>query len=176
MCSSSTSMTSRKSSTVPEHPAVNASPLIFLAKAGLIDLLQLVSERIIVPAPVAAELKRRGPTDPTVRVLNETEWLTVTETPPMAPVISSWDLGAGESSVLAWCYAHSGSVAIVDDLTARRCAAALGIPVRGTLGLVLLAKRHGRVPLARPIIEVLVESGMYLSRPVIDKALALVGE
>ena len=35
----------------------------------------------------------------------------------------SWDFGAGESAVLAWCLAHPGSEAIIDDLSARRCAA-----------------------------------------------------
>jgi predicted nucleic acid-binding protein len=67
-------------------------------------------------------------------------------------------------------------MAILDDLAARRCAATLRIPVRGTLGLVLIARQRGRIPAARPVLEGMRASGMYLSDSVMNKALALVGE
>ena len=65
---------------------------------------------------------------------------------------------------------------MIDDGEARRCARSLSIPVIGTLGLVLLAKRVGRIPLARPVVERLRASGMYLSDVVINQALERVGE
>lgn len=71
---------------------------------------------------------------------------------------------------------YPGTEAIVDDLAARRGAAALGIPVRGTLGLVLTAKKRGVIPVARPVLETLRQSGMYLSDRVLNQALALIGE
>ncbi|MGC8641465.1 MAG: DUF3368 domain-containing protein [Isosphaeraceae bacterium] len=52
----------------------------------------------------------------------------------------------------------------------------MSIPVIGTLGLVLLAKRVGRISLARPVVERLRTSGMYLSDVVINQALERVGE
>lgn len=156
--------------------AVNVSPLIFLSKGGLLDLLKLAGEEIIVPEAVATEIQRRGATDPTVQALEGTPWLVIVETPPVPALIQSWDLGPGESSVLAWAHAHPGTEAIVDDLAGRRCAAALGIPVRGTLGLVLTAKQRGIIPAARPVLEKLRQSGMYLSDRVLNQALALVGE
>jgi predicted nucleic acid-binding protein len=73
-------------------------------------------------------------------------------------------------------YTHPGTEAIIDDLADRRCAAALGIPVRGTLGLILIAKRQGRIPQARPVFERLRHAGMYLSDRVMNQALGLVGE
>lgn len=159
-----------------ERPAVDASPLIFLAHAGLLDLLQLAAESVVVPQPVASEIQRRGAGDPTARALSSTDWLQVVEPPQVPAAIQSWDLGPGESSVLAWCLAHTGTEAILDDLAGRRCAAALGIPVRGTLGLVLLGKGRGRFPAARPILESMRLAGMYLSDRVLERALRSVGE
>ena len=52
-----------------DRPAVDASPLIFLARARLLDLLQLVAAEVVVPAPVAAEIARRGPDDATAQAL-----------------------------------------------------------------------------------------------------------
>jgi len=87
-----------------------------------------------------------------------------------------WSLGTGESSVLAYAASHPGTEAVIDDLAGRKCAACLNIPVRGTLGIILIAKKRGLIPFARPVLETLLRSGMYLSRSVLDQALRQVGE
>jgi predicted nucleic acid-binding protein len=161
---------------VAEPPVVNASPLIFLARAGLLDSLRLITEIVMVPTSVAAEIQRRGPTDITAQALQNMTWIVRVEDPPIPPLIQAWDLGEGESAVLAWAYIHPGTEAIIDDLAGRRCTAALGIPIRGTLGLILTAKRRGRIPQARSVLERLRQAGMYLSDRVMNQALALVGE
>ena len=159
-----------------EPAVVNASPLIFLSRAGLIDLLQLVSSEVIVPEAVAAEIEVRGESDPTAQVLKKTPWLLVTQTPPIPAQIQAWGLGPGESSVLAWAQTHEDSEAIIDDLAGRRCAAAFNIPVRGTLGLVLTAKQRGHISSARHLLDQLRQAGMYLSDRVMNEALARVRE
>ncbi|HEX6987814.1 MAG TPA: DUF3368 domain-containing protein [Planctomycetaceae bacterium] len=159
-----------------EPAAVNASPLIFLARAGLLDLLRLTGLTVVVPQPVADEVRRGGPADPAAAALDATPWLRVEPAGPVPPLVAAWDLGPGESAVLTWALHRPGSEAILDDLAGRRCAAALGIPVRGTLGLVLIAKCRGVVPAARPVLEQLRRTGMYLSDRVLNAALAQVGE
>lgn len=159
-----------------ERPAVNASPLIFLSRAGLMDFLQLIAPELIVPAAVATEIQQRGPVDVTVQAINQTPWLSVVEIPAVPAAIQAWGLGNGESAVLAWGASHPGTEVILDDLAARRCAAALNIPVRGTLGLVLTAKQRGLIPAARPVLLQLRQAGMYLSDRVMNQALAMVGE
>ena len=157
-------------------PAINTSPLIFLTKGGFLHLLQIVSPEIIVPQAVATEIQAYGQTDLTAMALAATSWLVVVATPPVPPIIQSWDLGPGESAVLTWAYVNTGTEVILDDLAARRCAVALGIPVLGTLGIVLTAKQRGAIPAARPVLEQLRLCGMYLSDRVMNQALALVGE
>jgi len=125
---------------------------------------------------VAEEIRRRGAADPAARAIDSAGWLRVVETAGIPAGIQAWDLGPGESAVLAWCSARPGAEAIVDDLAARRCAHALGIPVRGTLGLVLLGKKRGRLDEARPVLEALRRAGMYLSDSATDRALRAVGE
>jgi len=68
---------------VADPPAVDASPLIFLTKAGRLDYLQLVADEIAVPSAVAAEIRKRGPEDPTAQTLAATPWLRIVESPPM---------------------------------------------------------------------------------------------
>jgi predicted nucleic acid-binding protein len=155
---------------------VNASPLIFLSRAGQLDLLQLAAPELVVPDAVATEILQRGPSDITAQALGNTTWLSVIQTPPAPASIQAWGLGNGESAVLAWAHAYPGTEAILDDLSARRCAAAHAIPVRGTLGLVLIAKQRGHILAARPVLLQMRQAGMYLSDRVMNQALALVGE
>ena len=157
-------------------PVVNASPLIFLAGGGCFELLRVAGDEILVPASVSAEICWRDSTDQTVQAIEHAKWLTVIEDIPVPRIIQSWDLGQGESAVLAWAHANQPTVAIIDDLAARRCAVAIGIPVRGTLGLILSAKQQGLIQAARPVLERMVQTGMYLSDRLLNEALALVGE
>ncbi len=78
--------------------------------------------------------------------------------------------------MLAWALSRPGTIAVLDDQKARTYAGSLGISFIGTLGIVLRAKLQGVVPQARPIVQDLIARGMYLSRAVAEKALALVGE
>ena len=157
-------------------PVVNASPLIVLAHGGVFELLRVAGDTVFVPSAVAGEIRRRGPHDPTVRAMDQSSWIVEVQPVPIPLSIASWDLGPGESAVLAWACANPGTEAICDDQAARRCAATLGIPVRGTLALVLLAKQRGIIGQARPLLERLRRAGMYLSDDVMDRALGKVGE
>ena len=155
---------------------VNASPLIHMTRAGHAELLRIVGDRITVPQPVADEIRATGQDDVTARSVDLLLWLEVVPAPEVPPAVAAWDLGPGESSVIAWALAHPGSLATIDDLQGRRCALSLHVPLIGTLGLVLLAKRKGAISRARAVAEELVSHGMYLSPNVLDAALALVGE
>ena len=161
---------------MPESVVVNASPLIVMAHGGCFELLRTASSSVLVPETVVNEICRRGPDDPTVKAINGSQWLTVVDDPVVPAQIQAWDLGPGESTVLAWAHSNPPAEAIIDDLPARRCAIALGIAVRGTLGLILAARQKGLIPAARPILDRMVQAGMYLSHKVLNEALVLVGE
>lgn len=64
----------------------------------------------------------------------------------------------------------------IDDGADRRCAEMLGVPLLGTLGLVMIAKKRGFIPAARPVIMRLKKQGMFLSENIIDRAMLFIGE
>ena len=154
---------------------INTSPLIFFSRSGHMDILHHFAERILVPKPVADEIQARGTEDVTAKSIHESDWLEVTASPEIPEIIQNWGLGPGESSVIALAKKHSCE-AIIDDLAGRRCAASLGIPLRGTLGIVLTAKKRGIIPHARSIMEDMMREGLYLSRTVLDRALGKIDE
>lgn len=161
---------------MPVPPVVNASPVIVLAKTGQLALLRLAGDPIFVPRVVKQEIYQGGPNDPTVQTLSQTSWLQVVDPGPIAPALKGYGLDPGEAAVLTWALAHPGTEALLDDLPARRCAALLGVPHRGSAGLVVAAKRQGLIPVARVVLEQLRQAGLYLSDSVMNQILAQVGE
>ena len=155
---------------------VNASPLIHLAEAGLLHLLKDAAPIVWIPEPVAREIRAYGPQDPTARALAANDWLEVRPVPPLSAELLAWDLGPGESGGIELARHFADSAAVIDDLAGRRCAGALGLTLRGTVGLVLAAKQAGRLQAARPVLERLRDNGMYLSDATLNRSLTRVGE
>lgn len=155
---------------------VNASPLILLGKIGHIALLSKLSDVLLVPEAVLREVGAKPDGE---RVLEEIASLPGARIEAEVPVSSEiivWNLGRGESQVLALAGAAPDGRAVLDDLEARRCAQSIGVPLIGTLGVVLRAKRRGVIATARPVIEHLRRVGLYASDALIEQALAHLGE
>ena len=155
---------------------VDASPLILLAPAGKVDLLRCAARRVVLPSAAHEEILARGEADPTVVAIRCATWIELGGGGSMPDRLRTWDLGDGESAVLALASQTKGAIAVIDDLAARTCAAELGVKVLGTLGLVIRAKRLGLIVAARPVMLELRAGGMHLSDRVLDRALREVGE
>ena len=155
---------------------VNSSPLIVLGKAGCLPLLKSLAGSLIVPRAVAAEIAGGPVNDPARQWLAHDGAGCIASPVLVPPRITALKLGAGESAVIASALVQPGSEAILDDLAARRAAAALGIPVRGTLAVILTAKQRGLISTAAPFFDLVQQAGLFVSPALRSQALALVGE
>lgn len=161
---------------MPDRLVVNESPLIFLGNAARLDLLRMTGRiRVLVPDRVAAEIECADPSDPARSAFQRAEWIERCESPTVPPSVADWDLGAGESAVLATALREPHAWAVIDDLQGRKCARAHGLVVIGTVGLVLAAHRRGEVPDPRGLLLQLRDAGMWLSDRVIERALRAAG-
>jgi predicted nucleic acid-binding protein len=155
---------------------VNSSPLIVLTKINQVHLLLELCDELIIPSGVVQEIGIAPDNDPAKLWILNAGTSYVQDVEQVDPVIAAWGLGLGESHVLTCIYNNPGYEAILDDRAAKTAALALGIPVRGTLGVILLAKQEGKLAAARPIFEQLVQVGFRVSTQVMESALKLVGE
>jgi hypothetical protein len=117
-----------------------------------------------------------GPADDPARKALEAGWGTRVSAGTAPGVVLEWGLGRGETAVLTVALEQRGSIATVDDAAARACARSLGVPVLGTLGVVVRAKLHGLIPSAGDVIRALVAAGLHLDDATIRAALDQVGE
>ncbi len=148
---------------------VNASPLICLAKAGLLNALLGVFPKVCIPRAVYDEVMD-GPDDDCARLfLQKSEGYTIVEPGVMNEVVRDWDLGAGETAVLNSVIDKSGTIAVIDDAAARKCARTLDVPYCGSLGILVKAHKAGVIGDLNASISVIQESGLYLSQTIIDR-------
>ena len=154
---------------------INASPLILLGKLGRTDFLERLARQVIVPQAVFREIAPGATGDVAMEVVLGWAATRVQDDIIVPPSISAWDLGAGESQVLSHCLA-GGHRAVLDDGEARAAAKAHSVPLVGSLGVILRARKAGLIPAARPLVEQLIESGSYLAADLVRLALHKVGE
>ncbi|SBT09851.1 Nucleic-acid-binding-like protein [Candidatus Accumulibacter aalborgensis] len=145
---------------------INASPLITLFRSGQGGLLPSLFKHIVVPEAVWREVVVQGQGDRAARELSEQSW-PVRADVVSSPRVAAWDLGAGETAVLSHALANPPLRAVIDDMDARRCARTLGIPMLGTGGLLVLAKRRGLLTSVGDGIEKLRNSGLWLSDDIV---------
>lgn len=148
---------------------INASPIITLAKAGYLNLLERQNERAVVPAEVVEEVLAGPAADP-ARLAIEAGWGERIAPAVVPPNILEWGLGRGESAVLALA-ARDHATAVLDDAQARRCARVLGVRLVGTLGVVIRAKQEWRIASAAHVLRLLVAAGLRVDNDVILRVL-----
>jgi len=74
----------------------NASPLITLAKADLLELLPGQFSEVIIPQAVVDEILQGPDDDPMRRMVNKLPWLKQISLEPALTPLAYWQLGRGE--------------------------------------------------------------------------------
>lgn len=151
---------------MPEVVISNTSPIFYLHRLRLLDLLQKLYQKIIVPRAVVAELeagRRRGEDVPEI---DNCEWIETRAIQSPQILGLSTDFGPGETEVLALALEEPESLIIMDEKLGRKIARLRGLRVTGTAGILLKAKQEGHISVVRPFLDRLQEIHFHLSNPV----------
>lgn len=152
----------------------NTSPLIKLAGVGHLELLGDLFGMIWIPALVAEEfLAGATPADPDIRSL---PWLHIQAVTADPTISGQAQLGAGEAAALSMALQYQARLTILDDLAARRVAQQRGLPVIGTLGVLLEARRSNLIPAVRPLVDAMIAQGRRISPTLRAEILRAAGE
>lgn len=153
----------------------DAGPLIAFARLRRLDLLPQILGRLLVTDIVLGESAGRSdfPESALIHEAVNSGLLELCVPPDFSAFVQEID--AGEASAIAMAIA-CGCGVLMDDKAGRRTAKNIGIPVIGTVGVLVLAKRRGLVPLVKPLLESLSSSGYFLGAGIIAAALDALGE
>ena len=153
----------------------DAGPLIAFARLHQIGLLPQLFERVLVTDIVFAECAGRSdfPESALIHEAVARKQLELCSSLDFSAFAQKID--AGEASAIAAAIDYGCGV-LMDDKAGRKIAANADIPVIGTVGVLVLAKRKGLVPLVTPLLKDLAASGYFLGAEIITAALAAAGE
>ena len=153
----------------------DAGPLIAFARLHQLALLPQLFDRVFVTDVVFAECAGREdfPESPLIRKAVDKKQLKLCTAPDFSAYAQKID--AGEASAIALAIEYGCGV-LMDDKAGRKMATNAAVPVIGTVGVLVLAKRKRLIPLVMPMLETLASSGYFLSEEIIAAALAASGE
>ena len=158
----------------------DASVLICLGAAGQIELLRDFYSQGLVPPAVWAEVTQAGarPGAAEAHAAKTNGWLQV-RAPSSTPLLARLQhtLDAGEAEAIALATELPGSLLLLDDADGREAAFQMGLDYTGTVGVLLRAKRVGKLHVLKPILDKIIQQhGFRLSRQLYKKVLQQVGE
>lgn len=153
----------------------NNTPLVALWTLGRLALLHELFGDVWAPQAVCDEFMAA---EPALRqaALESSPWLQCVTIPHSQHVAIYIGLDQGEAEVLALAEAHPPRLVVIDELRGRRYAQRLGLPLTGTLGILLLAKERGLIPAVAPLVQELLDAGLYLSPELVAQVLEMADE
>jgi uncharacterized protein len=156
----------------------NSSPLIALSIVNSLELLHALYSTIYIPEAVFHEVVIRGAGRPGATAVANTPWI-VQQAPAnqqgVAQLLSS-GLDQGESEAIVLATELSAGLLILDESRARVVARQRGLPVTGTLGVLIAAKNGGMIAVVKPLLDQLSAEGFYIGHHIIAYCLKLAGE
>ena len=151
----------------------DTSPLIYLSRVGALGVLHVLFGEVVVPRAVWTEVVEQRTAAPGLDAIKRAEWLRVVDRE--GPAL---DLGLdpGETEAILLAESLDADLLLIDEHLGRRVAESRGLTVRGTLGVLVQARRAGALPALRPVLASLVADGFRISPALIREALGAVVE
>lgn len=153
----------------------NATPLIFLAKANQLKILQTCVRQVFIPQNVFHEVvvegKRLDKKD-AYRVDQDIKqgWILVQEVEEIYPI--EIPIHPGEAEVISLAKEMGIEIVLIDDVKARTAGELAGLKPIGTLGILLKAIKDHKLNFEEFLttLEDIVQSGFYLREDVYLRA------
>jgi hypothetical protein len=150
----------------------DTSPPLHLGRIRRLDLLPAVVGRVTIPRTVWRELVQAGTRRDVVEAIEAADWIDVVDD----PIAQDLGLDPGETAAILLAERVRADALLIDERRRRAVAAARGIAVIGTLGIVAGARRLGMVERAAPVVAELRADGFWLSDAVVAEFLSGLGE
>lgn len=155
---------------------VNSTPLIALAKCDCLELLHAMYDEVIIPEAVFHEVCVED--DIASRAVRKSlDWIIVKKIQhPENKKYYRTRLHDGEVEVMILAQEIHADAVIIDDLAARSTAEYYELPITGTLGVLIKAKKKGIIETVMPIVDKMRENHIYYSDTLIELIKERAGE
>ena len=157
----------------------NSSILIALSTIGQLSLLhQRFPDGVFLPQAVWREVVETGKGQPGAQDLASASWLTIRQVTNTSVIsLLRIELDEGEAEAIALFAENPVDTILLDEKNARRVARQMGLPVLGTVGILIWAKQQGLIITLKEQLDALQNQGKFrLTQSLYQEALNRVGE
>jgi predicted nucleic acid-binding protein len=152
----------------------NTTPFIALAAVDRLDLLPQLFGKVLVVENVVDECAAGGLI--AVPPLRHLAWVELVETSVAVAPHLLLELDKGEKSTLLAAVEAKADLVSMDEKIGRNLAEYLGLPVMGTLGILLRARRQGMIASFRQTAILMQAQGIHFNSNLIDRLATTIGE
>jgi predicted nucleic acid-binding protein len=139
----------------------DTGPLNYLVLIDVVNILEPLYKRVLIPSAVADELRADGAPLAVRRwIAQPPDWLEILLDPPADKTLSGLD--PGESAAIAMAVSQQADRLLIDDSKGRAEAERRHLKVTGTLGVIAAAHRRGLLDFEAAIAS-LSSTTLYLS-------------
>lgn len=155
----------------------DTTPISELAKVEYLNLLPQLFGKVVIPQGVFNELQIGQ--HPAAFIVQNLAWLevvTVDNQQLVEELQNSFNLHNGESEAIALAEEIGASQLLIDEKAARKVAKGRKLPIIGTMGILLLAKRRGLLDSVKDVLNEMQAKGTRISVRLYEQVLTLAGE
>ena len=143
----------------------DATPIMSLAKINLLDVLGRFYQEVLLPEAVFDEVCRNRAFANEATAIQNSSFIKVSAVSHDKSVdfLRATGLDLGESEAIILANSLPNVLLLMDERKGRQIALNMGIPITGTLGILLQAKRLGHVTQIKPLLDALLNANIRIS-------------
>ena len=161
----------------------NSSPLMYLAKIKRLDLLKRLFKEIIIPEEVYNEVVVKGKQEKFtdaffIENALKDGWIKIKKVKKRKFERLLSEIDIGESAVINLAKETNADLILIDDASARTIAESIGLNVKGTLYVILLAFKNKIINKkeAKSLVDELVFSEFRISSDIYAEIINKINE
>lgn len=153
----------------------NTTPLSCFLRIDRTDLVGTLFPDLMIPGAVAGELDRGSRLVGAWRDRLNVRVEAVLASPFLD--LLGAELDPGEAEAIALAVERRADLLLIDEVRGRAAARRVGVPVVGSVGIIILAKHAGLIESGRPLIDDLTaRGGLWLAASLRAAVLSQLGE
>jgi predicted nucleic acid-binding protein len=157
----------------------DAGPLIGISRVGHVALLHRLYGEILIPEHVREELKLSSHKPGSQIILNALQagWIRCVSLRNKSEITRlDQAIDAGEAEAIQLAIEQQADLLLIDDRNGRKAAKRRRVPIIGTGGVLIAAKKAGLLDKIAPVLDALTDAGYRLSPALCEQILKLAGE
>ncbi len=140
-------------------------------------LLRKLFTAVVVPRAVDRELRKNIQFSSSISRFLEYEWVQIKELNEPIPQFLQVSLDNGEAEAIVLAKKMRAEILLMDENKGRVIAESMNLPVMGTVGVLMAAKKRGYISQVKPLLNALIkDAGFYLKESFVEEILFSVNE